>query len=1484
VSHRIRRVAMMLAILTSGSVLSVIAARPAAASGPDPRCATISPLATGGNDTYGFGADGTLWDWGLNWAGELGIGSTVAHTSPVHLTGLSSTVALASASANHALMVKSDGTVWAWGYNNHGQLGTGDTVSRSVPVQISGLGGVASVSAGDGSSFAIKRDGTVWGWGRNDYGQLGDGTTADRLVPIQISALTGFTAIAAGLTHTLALKSDGSVWSWGNEVEGDLGYAAGDVLVPTRVTSLTGVFTAVSAGTFHSSALRSDGTVWNWGEGLNGELGNGQFSDSTSPVEVLNSGGTGPLTGITGIADRGSYVLGIASDTSMWAWGYDGDGGLGNPGAASYQALPVQVRNSANTANLTGAVAANAGDASEALTSDGKVWTWGYNGDGAVGDGTTIDRATPFNVPGFTQAVPAVPTSLTAVAGNHLAYLTWSAPASVVTQYVITPYLDGVAQTPVSTGSPATTYSVTGLTQGASYTFTVAAQNCLGTGSATAQSTAVVPTGVQLDETGFKAEGFPIDDREGAKVNMFNGDLSVHAADLRIKGTGLDLAVDRTYHSMAGNSGVFGHNWTSTITDIGLAIQADQSAMFTGPGGYQVGFAHNANGTYTAPSGTDATLVKNADATFTLSWHASGVKWKFSSTGAVTSTVDQNGNTITFTHGGPGGAVSTVTDTHARVTTFSYNTSGLVSSVSDSTGRRGQYSYDSSQNLTAYLDAAGNTTRYTYDASHRITQVTSPAGRVVGFTYDGSSRVATVSFPLAPGAPTTRIAFNGASTTVTDADGHTTTYTFDPVGRTTKVTDGLGNATSLAYTSDSNVASFNQPRGGSSSFSYNSSNSLVAATAPTGAKTSLTYSDASHPFYPTDVTDPEGNSRTLAYDAKGNLTTETDQLPSQYQTTIAYTAKGEPASSTDADGHQTTYGYDSAGNLASITPPAPLGRITLGYDGLSRVTSKTDGKGNVTSYSYDALDRVTSTAYVDGTSVTRTYDRDGYLTGQSDSHGVSTMVYDAMGRLVQRTTPDGKTTSYAWDGAGNLTALTDAGGTTTYTYNAVNLPTRIADPSGIPVGVGYDANYNRTQVIRGPVTVTSTYDTTNRLTAIAAVNTQTHVTVLNDRYTYQQGTADSGIRQSMTDLAGNTTVYVYDPLNRLVEARTDTATGQQTSDYNYSYDGVGNRMTQSVALGSSPAVNTIYTYNGANELTTVGSTTYSYDANGNVTGTSGGSNFVYDSADRTTAIAIPGAAPALPQYLGDGQTERNAVGPVASAQSTEVVPPVTTTYQDGLLGITSEATAGLSTSYTRDPAGHLLAERTATNSYLYLADGLGSIVGLVDGTGAVAASYNYDPFGQPTTSTVSPGVINPWRFAGAYLDGTGLYKMGARYYDPTLGRWTQQDPVVSLVDPLNWNRYVYAGNDPVNFTDPSGLCGKRSGWSSFWHAALGAGEFVLGVAGIVYGFEEFAGIWAAEEAGVDIPVVTQLAKTWGAIITGTAGVYTSAGNLGAAVC
>ncbi len=267
----------------------------------------------------------------------------------------------------------------------------------------------------------------------------------------------------------------------------------------------------------------------------------------------------------------------------------------------------------------------------------------------------------------------------------------------------------------------------------------------------------------------------------------------------------------------------------------------------------------------------------------------------------------------------------------------------------------------------------------------------------------------------------------------------------------------------------------------------------------------------------------------------------------------------------------------------------------------------------------------------------------------------------------------------------------------------------------------------------------------------------------------------------MTDaLAATTTDYDYDELDRLTRALT-TAGGVTTDERLYDYDAVGNRSSETLN-----GVTTTAGFNAADQLTSRGGVSYSYDANGNQTASSAGQALSYNSADQTTSLKKAGGSPLSATYAGPNQVERITAGATA--------------FTNTELGVTSTTEAGATVGTTRDPNGSLVGLRSGAGRSYYLVDGLGSVAAMTDSSGAVTHSYSYDPYGV-TSETTSSALVNPWRYTGQYQDlSTGLYKMGARYYQPDLGRWTQRDP-----SGLDANAYAYVGGNPVNFVDPSGF-------------------------------------------------------------------------------
>jgi alpha-tubulin suppressor-like RCC1 family protein len=358
----------------------------------------VVAIACGGYHALAIKNDGSLWTWGSNNSGELGIGSsgTVNVYTPYQVPGLAGLIAISGGGGTYAsdysVAVKNDGTVWSWGDNYYGQLGNG-TVSGTIttPVQISNLTGITSVSSGHGGhALALKSDGTAWAWGDNGNGQLGNGTTNASYVPIQVSNLTGVTAMAVGVSHNVAIKSDGTIWGWGLNTDGEVGTAgpATQTATPTIVPGLTGTIIAISARKSHALALKSDGTVWTWNDTTPGQISDGvTVTGSSLPIQITG------LSNIIAVASGGYHNLALRNDGTVWSWGLNNYGQLGN-GTTPLAQIPQQVT------GITGTVTAIACSSysSLALDSTGYVWTWGHNSNGELGNGTTANSSVPAHI------------------------------------------------------------------------------------------------------------------------------------------------------------------------------------------------------------------------------------------------------------------------------------------------------------------------------------------------------------------------------------------------------------------------------------------------------------------------------------------------------------------------------------------------------------------------------------------------------------------------------------------------------------------------------------------------------------------------------------------------------------------------------------------------------------------------------------------------------------------------------------------------------------------------------------------------------------------------------------------------------------------------------------------------------------------------------------------------------------------------------
>jgi len=284
-----------------------------------------------------------------------------------------------SAGYAHALAIKTDGSLWAWGNNFEGQLGLGSSAGfQSIPVRV--MDGVISVKAGDFHSFAIKTDGSLWGWGNNYNGQLGDGTEANRIfTPVKI--MDDVLSVESLDYSSYAIKTDGSLWAWGWNVNGQLGIGTTeDSLVPVKVMDDVA---SVTLGHRYSLAIKADDSLWEWGRPLVREADGFDAQDMLSPVKIMDGVASVSVT-------YSSHGLAIKTDSTLWAWGWNGSGQLGD-GTAESRDTPAKI--------MDGVISAKAGDwISFAIKTDGSLWGWGDNSVGQLGDGTGEARALPVKI------------------------------------------------------------------------------------------------------------------------------------------------------------------------------------------------------------------------------------------------------------------------------------------------------------------------------------------------------------------------------------------------------------------------------------------------------------------------------------------------------------------------------------------------------------------------------------------------------------------------------------------------------------------------------------------------------------------------------------------------------------------------------------------------------------------------------------------------------------------------------------------------------------------------------------------------------------------------------------------------------------------------------------------------------------------------------------------------------------------------------
>jgi alpha-tubulin suppressor-like RCC1 family protein len=338
----------------------------------------------------------TLWGWGASNAGRLGENTSGNSQRDVPVTtfaGGTNWKQVMMDGRSAAAAIKTDGSLWVWGWNTEGELGVNDTSPiRPTPVTtFAGGNDWKQVAGGYAFTAAIKTDGSLWTWGRNPGGQLGDNTTTSRSTPVTTFAGgTNWKSVACGRFHMAAIKTDGSLWIWGSNERGQLGANLGNVNRVTPVTTFAGgnTWKSVSCVGRHTAAIKTDGSLWVWGLGTDdGRLGTNDTITRSTPVTTFAGGNNWKQ-----VACGYRHIAAIKTDGSLWTWGLNSSGQLGINDTAG-RTTPVTTFAGGN--NWKQVSCGNGHTA--AIKTDGTLWGWGANGGRNLGLGNNdnVNRSTP---------------------------------------------------------------------------------------------------------------------------------------------------------------------------------------------------------------------------------------------------------------------------------------------------------------------------------------------------------------------------------------------------------------------------------------------------------------------------------------------------------------------------------------------------------------------------------------------------------------------------------------------------------------------------------------------------------------------------------------------------------------------------------------------------------------------------------------------------------------------------------------------------------------------------------------------------------------------------------------------------------------------------------------------------------------------------------------------------------------------------------
>ena len=872
--------------------------------------------------------------------------------------------------------------------------------------------------------------------------------------------------------------------------------------------------------------------------------------------------------------------------------------------------------------------------------------------------------------------------------------------------------------------------------------------------------------------------------------------------------------------------------------------------------GFTVGYSYT-NGLLTGITKANGQVLSYGYYTFATSYETQGWLTSITYASGAEVNVAYNGNygstsplrvtavsgplgyshTYGYTVPGTGDLATVQTDGLGNNTSYAYTTvaTGTVTNVNevdtDALDNTATTDNNANRQPVQFINKKGYSTYYAYDAANsdpiatrNLLSVTNTLGKVTSFSYDSKYDLTNSIDPL---GHSTAMAYDSYRHLISSQNGlgqMTVTNTYNGYGKLATRANGAGNTTTFSYSTNGYITNRADASGHNWTSTYDSDGNRLTATNPLGKTTTYTYDS----FYKVaTVTNPLGQVTSYSRDAMANLT-----------------------NSQDANGNGTSLGYDQLQRITSITNA--LGNTTaFTYNVENNSTGLTDSKSNQYGYAYDPLNRVKTFTYPDSSAESYTYDADGDLTTLTNrATQIISNVYDGADRLTTKTWNGATNTvfNYSHDDANRLTGITKVTGSTTnsnisYSYNAANQTTGTVE-EGLTVGYQYDnaqrisqvsypsgaqANYSYTALSKlssiideGSNTISSfTYDNAGRVTKKAFANG------LEDDYTYddasrvtkivlcqssntsnvvqsfQYGYDNVGNRLWVEYASGSGDVYQYDTTYQLTGVKYGVS--NPTSGYalasgaartvTYAYDAVGNRTSVSDTAGST----TTYTVNNLNQYTAIAGQNYTYSSRGDLA-TDGTWTYGYDPEGHLINAGKAGTTITY-GYDGSGRRiQKNVNG------------TVTNYVYDGDNLIEERGSSGSVLAkfiYSRG-IDHPVKAVIGTTAYYFQQDALGNVTALTDGSGNLAEQYTYDAFGAPTikngAGTTLSTAMTPFLFTGREYDSeTGLYHYRARAYSPNLGRFLQSDPISFSGGDVNIYRYV--GNNPINYTDPTGDIG-----------------------------------------------------------------------------